>query len=188
MLSTASTDPYSLCLNRPESSIQFKWLFSFNCSFHRLFALLWITDNAAAVSSWAKTQHKKTGLPHFAPEVWINTVKRWHVNWQGEKTRRSFSAGGERCRQVIVHKRIQCINTFLLTVACFIVSLRHGHDPCTWCLTTAYEKWYSFVVPLAFSLLFLKERNVYELLHDTQCQRPAAALLLFDVWCIQSCY
>lgn len=140
-----------------------------------------------------KSGKVSSGQPHFAPEVWINTVKRWHANLQGEKTRCPFKGSGERRGQVncsradTVYQHLPfncCLLYILFTPWAWCVFFFFAR---TWCLTIAYEKWYSFFVPLAFSLLFLKECNVYELLHGTQCQRPAAALLLFDVWYIQSC-
>lgn len=61
--------------------------------------------NHRCCSSGVLLGHKKrgkvsSGLPHFAPDVWINTVKRWHVNLQWKKTCCSFNGGAERCKQV----------------------------------------------------------------------------------------
>lgn len=138
-----------------------------------------------------KSGKVSSGLPHFAPEVWINTVKRWHVNLQGEKTRCPFKGSGERHGQVncsradTVYQHLPfncCLLYILFTPWAWYVFL---HVPDVWPLLMKSDT--LFFVPLAFSLLFLKECNVYELLHGTQCQRPAAALLLFDVWYIQLC-
>lgn len=123
------------------------------------------------------TLHLRFGSIQSSDDTSICTEKRHAV--------RSMAAVRDAGRW-IVRERIQCINTFLLT-ATHLSPLRHRRDPCSYAYVMfdhSFWKRYSFffLSVLAFSLLFLKDANVCELLPwhtlpKASCRSPI-------IWCL----